>query len=102
MQHVRIGVYKVKTGMLDEVARRAEAGMLPTFHNQPGFVGYGIIKEGTDKGISLSVWETREQAEKAVQVAAAWVKDNIADMIESVDNHVGDLAFFSSRIPVGS
>ena len=102
MQHVRVAVYKIKSGMVDEVARRAEAGMLPTFRSQPGFVAYGIVKAGADEAVSLSVWETQQQAEKAVQAAATWVKDNIADMTESVQNHVGDLAFFSSRIPVGS
>src|SRR2546423_6193354 len=101
MQHIRLAVYKIKSGMVDEVARKAEAGMLPIVRNQPGFVAYGIIKEGADRAVSLSVWETREQAEKAVQVAAAWVKDNIADITESVENHVGDLAFFSSKMPVG-
>jgi heme-degrading monooxygenase HmoA len=102
MQHVRVAVYKFKPGTVDEVARRAETGMLPTFRSQPGFVAYGIVKTGADEAVSLSVWETQAQAEKAVQVAATWVKDNIADMTESVQNHVGDLAFFSSRIPVGS
>src|SRR5438105_3047268 len=101
MQHIRVAVYKIKSGMTDEVARKAETGMLPIFRSQPGFVAYGIVKVSTDEAISLSVWETQQQAEKSVQVAATWVKDNIADMIEAVENHVGDLAFFSSRIPVG-
>jgi quinol monooxygenase YgiN len=102
MQHVRVAVYKFKQGTVDEVVRRAEAGLLPTFRNQPGFVAYGVVKTGNDEGVSLSVWETQQQAEKAVQVAATWVKDNIADMVESVQNHVGNLAFFSSRVPVGT
>ena len=102
MQYVRVAVYKARPGTVDEMARRAEAGMLPIFRNQPGFVAYGIVKTGADEGISLSVWETREQAEKAVQAAAEWVKDNLADIAESVQNHVGDLKFFSSKVPVGS
>ena len=102
MQHVRVGVYKFKRGTVDEVLRKAEAGLLPIFRNQPGFVGYGVVKSGEDEGVSLSVWETHEQAEKAVQVAATWAKDNVADKIESVQNHVGNLAFFSSKVPVGA
>lgn len=102
MQHVRVAVYKTKRGTVDEVARKAEAGLLPIFRKQPGFVAYGLVKSGEDEGVSLSVWETHEQADKAVQTAATWVKDNIADMIESVQNHVGNLAFFSSRVPVGA
>src|SRR5215472_2965991 len=100
MQHVRVAVYKFKPGTVDEVARRAETGMLPTFRSQSGFVAYGIVKTGADEAVSLSVWETQQQAEKAVQVASTWVKDNIADMMTGpVQNHVGDLAFFSSKIP---
>ena len=102
MQYIRVAVYKAKQGTVNEMARKAEAGMLPIFRNQPGFVAYGLVKTGSDEAVSLSVWGTREEAEKAVQVAAAWVKDNIADITESVQNHVGDLAFFSSKVPVGS
>jgi hypothetical protein len=45
MQHVHVAVYKIKPGMVDEVARRAETGMLPTFRSQPGFVAYGIARD---------------------------------------------------------
>lgn len=102
MQHMRIAVYKFKPGSMDEVVRRAETGMLPTFRKQPGFVAYGILKTGADTAVSISAWQTREQADAAVGVAASWVKENIAEMTESVQNHVGDLAFFSSVVPVGS
>ena len=102
MQHVRVAIVKFKPGTVDEALRRAETGLLPTFRSQPGFVAYGVVKSGENEGVSLNVWETREQAEKAVQVAATWIKDNLADMTESVQNHVGNLAFFSSKVPVGA
>ncbi len=102
MQHVRTALYQCKPGTIDEVLRRAEAGMLPTFRQQPGFVAYGIVKTGESSAISLSFWQSQEQAEAAVKVAASWVKENIAEMIESVQNHVGDLSFFSSVSAIGS
>jgi heme-degrading monooxygenase HmoA len=102
MQHVRVAIFKFKPGSVDEAIRRAEAGMLPTFRQQPGFIAYGAMKTGPDSGISFSFWQTREQAEAAVQVSAAWVKENIAELTESVQNYVGDLAFFSSVAPIGS
>ena len=102
MQHARVGVYKLLPGTVEEVIRRAQAGMLPTFRSQPGFVGYGLIKTGEDAVISLSLWQTREQADAAVQTAAAWVQENLAEMVDSVQNHVGELAFFSSTARIGS
>jgi hypothetical protein len=76
--------------------------MLPTFRSQPGFVGYGLIKTGEDGVISLSLWQTSEEADAAVQTAATWVRENLAGMVDSVQNYVGDLAFFSSTAPIGS
>jgi heme-degrading monooxygenase HmoA len=102
MQHVRVAIYQFKPGKADEAIRRAEAGAFPMYRGQPGFVGYGLIKTGEDSGISLSVWQTREQAEAAIQLAASWVRENVAELIESVQNHVGDLAFFSSTGPLGT
>ncbi len=102
MQHVRTALYTFKPGTTDEVIRRAQEGMLPTFRRQPGFVAYGVVKTGENSAISLSFWQSREQADAAVQVAASWVKDNIAEMVESVQNYVGDLAFLSSEGSLGS
>lgn len=102
MQHVRAALYQFKPGTIDEVIQRAEAGMLPTFRQQPGFVAYGLIKTGENTGISLSFWQSQEQAEAAVKVAASWVRENLAEMVEAVQNHVGDLSFFSQIGTIGS
>ncbi len=102
MQHARVAVYQVKPGTADEIARRAQEGMLPVFRSQPGFVAYGGVTTDTETVISLSFWQTQEQADAAVQVAASWIKDNLAEMVVSVQNHVGDLAFFSFTSALGS
>ena len=105
MQYARIAVYKAKPGSTltaDETIRRSQTGMLPIFRNQPGFVSYGIVKTGPDSVISISFWQSRRQAEAAVQLAASWAKDNVAEMSESVQNYVGELSFFTSAVPIGS
>ena|SRR5579872_443367 len=102
MQHARVAVYQVKPGTTDEIVRRAQTGMLPVFRSQPGFVAYGGVTTDAETVISLSFWQTQEQAEAAVQVAASWIKDNLAGMVLSVQNHVGDLAFFSFTGALGS
>ena len=46
--------------------------MLPIFQAQPGFVRYGLILLDDGNVASVSVWETRDEAEGANASAATW------------------------------
>jgi hypothetical protein len=94
MQHMRIATYSINKGTFEELAEVAKSGMLPKFQAQPGFVRYGLADLGDKTAMSISVWETRAQAEAAAPVAATWVHENLTDRIELTKNSVGDLAFF--------
>lgn len=93
MRSARVGVYTMKPDSMDTVIQRAETGMLAQYRELPGFVSYEVIKTGPNSAISISVWETHAEAEFAVASTADWVKENVADMIDTVTNHVGDIAF---------
>lgn len=93
MPYARIALYKFKPGTIDEVIRKAKDGLLPLFRQQPGFRRYAVVKTGDDEGISLSTWDTKREADAAVQRAADWVKQNIAADVVSVANDVGEVAF---------
>jgi heme-degrading monooxygenase HmoA len=103
MQHVRIAFYQLKPKhTADEMVSRVQAEFLPIFRNEPGFIGYGLVKTSETSVVSLSFWQSHEEAEAAVQFAASWVKDTISEMIASLQNYVGDLSFFSSTGTIGS
>ena len=93
MPYARTAVYQFKPGTVDEVIRTAKEGLLPIFRQQPGFRRYAVVKTGDDSGISISTWDTKREADIAVQRAADWVKQNIAAAVVSVENHVGEVAF---------
>ena len=93
MEHVRVAVYGITAGDFEEVAKKAEQGMLPTFQRQPGFVSYGLAQTSDTSFVSLSVWRSREQADAAVALAQDWVRDNIADLAKLETNYVGDFTF---------
>jgi heme-degrading monooxygenase HmoA len=95
MQHMRIARYGLTKGSFQEVADTAKSGLLPKYRQQPGFRHYGVADLGDREILSISVWDTRDQAEKATPTAASWVKENIADRVELKSNSVGDLAFFT-------
>jgi heme-degrading monooxygenase HmoA len=94
MEHVRIATYEIKDGSFQELADIARRGMLRTFQDQPGFIRYGLADLGDRKCLSLSVWETRKNADAAVPVAERWVRENVAGRVELRSNQIGDLAFF--------
>ncbi len=87
--HVRLARYRTD-GDPQELAQRAEAGMLPIFKEQPGFRAYSLASSGGEVW-SFTVWETPEAAEAASPVAAAWIAENMAGEIELVEAQVGEL-----------
>ena len=62
---------------------------------------YGLVDAGHNKVVSISIWDTREQAQKSATTAATWVKDNMADRVRLVTTYVGDLALFHG-VPVAA
>ncbi len=102
MQHSRIAVLKFRAGAADEALAKGQAGLLPIYRSQPGFVAYGAVKTSDDSGVTISVWETREQAQAAAETSASWVQNNISSLLESVQNLVGDVSFFTSVAAIGN
>ena len=94
MKHVRIATYEIKQGSFQEIADLARRGMLRTFQEQPGFIRYGLADLGDKTCVSLSMWESRKDAEAAVPVATDWVRDNVKDRVELRSSVIGDLAFY--------
>jgi hypothetical protein len=94
MQHLRVATYAITKGTFQEVAESAKTGMLRKFQDQPGFISYGVADVGENTCLSISLWETHDQAEAASPVAASWVRENLSDRITLRSNYVGDLAFF--------
>ena len=71
---------KVQPGVFDEVVQRDESGLVPILRSVPGFVEFDLVQVGEDVGVSISVFETQEQAEEANRRAAEWLKQNVAPL----------------------
>lgn len=93
-RYMRLAIYELTRGTFQELADLTKDGMLPRLATEPGFVQYGVADLGDRKVCSITIWETREAAEKSVGLAATWVKENIADRVRLHTSYVGELAFF--------
>jgi len=98
MRCTRIALYDIKSGSFDEVVSQAKAGIMPLFQKSDGFVSYGVARIDKAAFVTLSTWETHEQANAATATAADWVKTNGRDRFALRENYVGDLAIDTSAV----
>ena len=89
--HGRMARYTY-AGDVQELAQKAEEGLLPIFESQPGFKAYSVISSG-DEIVSFSAWETAEQAGAANTAAAEWVAENLGDDFELTETKIGEILF---------
>jgi len=96
MSHLRIGVYVLTNGTAKDVADQARRGMLSVFRDQPGFRAYGLAEAENGRIISMSLWDSGDQAQKANDLAASWVRENLADQIRLESAQIGDFLFYET------
>jgi heme-degrading monooxygenase HmoA len=73
--------YKVQRGKIDELVERVRAEFIPMIERTPGFIGYSLAQVGSDGIVTTSTYDTREQAEASVTLAAGWVKEHLASLV---------------------
>lgn len=92
--------YRADPGDVDEIVRRAEAGFLPLIKAAPGFARYAILDAGGGEIVSLSAFETREQADRSTQIAADWVRENMAPFVRGTPEvTAGTIRVFAAPAP---
>ena len=93
MRHLRLALYDMTSGTAHEAIEIARKGVLPLFEQQPGFVRYEVGTLDNGGVVSFSIWETADEAQQATDLAASWVKDNLADRVSLRESHTGDVAW---------
>ena len=94
---VRMATYSF-IGDADDLARRAEEGILPILKSQSGFKGYSVAI-GDGEVMSQSVWDTRADAESGNDVVASWVAENMAEQLDVISVRYAEIKF-STRLGV--
>src|SRR5262245_36637705 len=88
----RIAFYTAKPDAdLDAVIERARAEIVPLMQQQPGFRRYTVLRTGPDRLVSLSGWDSRDQAEAAGTRLSGWVREVMGPALASVENHIAEV-----------
>jgi heme-degrading monooxygenase HmoA len=90
----RLATYSF-TGDADDIARRAEEGILPILRSQPGFKSY-TVAIGDSEVFSMSAWDSRADAEAGNEAVSAWVAEHLADELTVQEIRYAEVKFSTS------
>jgi heme-degrading monooxygenase HmoA len=95
--YVRMGIYAITNGTYDELIEKAREGLAPILRESPGFVFYSTTNVGGGRFVSVSTWQSREQAEAAAAKSAEWVSENLAENVALEENLIGEMTTLAAR-----
>jgi hypothetical protein len=73
---------KIHPGAAAEISRRVEEAFVPLVSKLTGFVAFYLVDQGESMA-TFSVFADQAGAEQANLQAAAWVRENLAELIAS-------------------
>ena len=74
--HATIRRYEgVDMSRMNEVSGKVTETLVPKLRELPGFAGYFLIEADDGVQTSLSLFETREQADESTKVVTKWISD---------------------------
>ena len=91
----------VQPHFVEESVRRIERGLIPLLRNEPGFVELYVVQVGEGEGISISLFETSEDAENGNNTSLEWAREQIFPLAEGPAEVVGigELLLHKKRVP---
>lgn len=89
--HAHTGIYSIAQGTYDELVDQAKQGLSPILRDSPGFVSYALTDVGGGRFVSLSAWETREQAEAGQAKSVDWINHHLAVSVVLQEKLIGEM-----------
>ena len=71
--------YKVRRGSVDELAQRVRDGFVPLMQQMQGFQAYYLLDGGPDVLITISIFDSADEAFASNTTAAEWVRNNVLE-----------------------
>jgi heme-degrading monooxygenase HmoA len=68
---------QVQPHLVEESVQRMEHGLVPLLRNEPGFVELYVVLVGEGEGVSISIFEARQDAEAGNRKSLEWAREQI-------------------------
>jgi hypothetical protein len=76
--------YSVRRGSAEELARRVGESFVPLMRQMQGFKGYYLLDGGRDVLITISMFDSADEAFASNEIAADWVRDNLLEFVKGM------------------
>jgi hypothetical protein len=94
--HAAVRMYRVRD--IDALVEKVESEFADQVKEIDGFVGYYVIDGDDGTAASVTVGETADAVAESTRLAAAWVRDSAADLVEgSPEVTVGEVRVRAER-----
>jgi heme-degrading monooxygenase HmoA len=76
--------YRVRRGLAEELACRVRESFVPMMRRMPGFRSYYLLDGGPDVLITISVFESADEALASNEQSANWVRNNVLEFTKGM------------------
>jgi heme-degrading monooxygenase HmoA len=76
--------YNVRRGSAEELARRVRESFVPLMKQMQGFRGYYLLDGGPDVLITISMFESADEAFASNEISANWVRNNVLEFTKGM------------------
>jgi heme-degrading monooxygenase HmoA len=76
--------YNVRRGSAEELARRVRESFVPLMQQLQGFRGYYLLDGGPDVLITISMFESADEAFASNEISANWVRNNVLEFTKGM------------------
>jgi heme-degrading monooxygenase HmoA len=76
--------YNVRRGSGEHLARRVREGFVPMMLQMDGFRGYYLLDGGPDVLITISIFDSADEAFASNENAANWVRNNVLEFTKGM------------------
>jgi heme-degrading monooxygenase HmoA len=76
--------YNVRRGSAEELARRVREGFVPMMRQVRGFRSYYLLDGGPDVLITISIFDSADEAFASNEKAADWVRNNVLEFTKGM------------------
>jgi heme-degrading monooxygenase HmoA len=76
--------YNVRRGSAEELARSVREGFVPMMREMEGFRAYYLLDGGPDVLITISMFDSADEAFASNEKAAEWVRNNVLEFTKGM------------------
>jgi heme-degrading monooxygenase HmoA len=76
--------YNVRRGSAEELARHVRESFVPLMQQMQGFRGYYLLDGGPDVLITISMFESADEAFASNEISANWVRNNVLEFTKGM------------------